>query len=60
MKWIIFVFAAIAAAGVVGLVVTVRAKAKTPKEIYAPKLVVCITLTTIFTIMTVMTAIFTK
>jgi hypothetical protein len=60
MKWIVFVFAAIAVAGIVALVKIVKDKASTPREVYAPKLVVCITLTVIFTIMTVMTTLFTK
>ena len=60
MKAIVFVFIAIAIAGVVGIVLTVNKKKDTPQEVYAPKMTVYITLTLVFTIMAGMTWLFSK
>ncbi|HNX99962.1 MAG TPA: hypothetical protein PKN39_04190 [Oscillospiraceae bacterium] len=60
MNPIVYVFIAIALAGAAGVVVTLKKKKTTPREVFAPKMTVYVTLTVVFALMAVMTGLFTK
>lgn len=60
MTWIVYVFIAIALAGVAGIIVTARKKKTMAPEEYKPVMSACICLTVIFTLMSVMTAVFSS
>lgn len=60
MHPIVYVFIAIALAGAAGIIVTLKKKKDTPKEVFAPKMTVYATLTVVFALMALMTGIFTK
>ena len=60
MHPIVYVFIVITLVGVRGIIITLKKKKDTPREVFAPKMTVYGTLTVIFALMSLMTGIFTK